>query len=1027
MNKMDLKSVLFRKIDFILLGIYSFLICKSTESIVFHKLVDTYTDSYDITLVCKLNENFTYLYSYDNIFSIIYEGNYVYCNNAEIHSRTNALSLPIYFDGRVLKSGKKSLEFIVDSFYPNSIYSKNHVEYDSKYYTISNSYENYHYGYRKIFVQGNSLMIKSYEHDKSFNIDWIQDETATGCISMTYFKVISRYDSSAIWLLRIYGDYELLEEYKLEDTDNEFKTLIMKFNRSFEKNKKYYLTINKYNYDDYSVFGLKRIAQCTDSGKVEDVYEINNTEKVSLTPTMYIYPSKTQIMTANTNSSIECSKNKYGADCSARCSQKKTFCKNMLFCTYSYGCSCAAGYTGPLCNQECSKGTYGRRCQKICSENCKTHCDNILGTCKGGCKNNFILPYCIEKYPVLIEPPKLEFSDFHSINLILNLTNENIFGSKSNIPSFYQIVYKPTSSELDFQYLPITDIDEEAFFLKNKISNLEAGTMYTVGVILITKDGNSNKDDINTANYFTQCFNPKKINYGMKLTPGTDNITVTWEKLRKNDVNECNITSFILKLMSNLTRNENSVFQEEILIKDNEHVFNNLIPSHTYAVQLIGQTILGTINVSDVKYATTETFELIDIEDISVLFGQNSESSLLLSWKLGELINSEISYKIKYKVNRHFSCSYNIINNDWKEIIVHNVTEYYLFGLIPNSQYIIKVEPITNGYNYSENENIIYAMTAPSTPRTSPVLDNNGTFYVSNQTATIKWLVDKKQCVKLNGFQTGFYYKLKNLAQDTIIENDTDDTSIEFNNLMPNTSYVLEVYIKTKKGYNENFMLKVPFQTKSKFLPAIENLSVYKKNSKTKTIGLRWSYDNESDINGFIIHLIASNYKVNSKQMTIEVPSRCTAWPDMYCETIDNLTPSTQYTIKIKAKSLDYPNGGLVASEDFNTVDGIPDEPGNLTITYVGTNNISLEWNIPWMFNGALNSFIINAEEVSAIDIDSCCTSYPPIELLVTEEKPTYTYTLDNLKPGSTYAIGVLSKTSWYSQAKRIHVTTLID
>ncbi|XP_050548285.1 cell death abnormality protein 1-like, partial [Daktulosphaira vitifoliae] len=209
-------------------------------------------------------------------------------------------------------------------------------------------------------------------------------------------------------------------------------------------------------------------------------------------------------MAANTYSPKECGKNKYGADCTAWCSQKKTFCQNMLFCTYSNGCSCAAGYTGPLCNKECTEGTYGRRCKKICSNNCKTQCDNILGTCKGGCKNNFIMPYCIEKYPVLIEPPKLDFSDFHSINLVLNLLNENIFGSKSKIPSFYQIVYKPISSELDFQYSSIKPIN--TFLLKDKISNLVAATMYTVGVILIAEDGNSNKDDINTANYFTKCF-----------------------------------------------------------------------------------------------------------------------------------------------------------------------------------------------------------------------------------------------------------------------------------------------------------------------------------------------------------------------------------------------------------------------------------------------------------------------------------------------------------------------------------------
>lgn len=38
--------------------------------------------------------------------------------------------------------------------------------------------------------------------------------------------------------------------------------------------------------------------------------------------------------------------------------------------------------------------------------------------------------------------------------------------------------------------------------------------------------------------------------------------------------------------------------------------------------------------------------------------------------------------------------------------------------------------------------------------------------------------------------------------------------------------------------------------------------------------------------------------------------------------------------------------------------------------------------------------FIINIEEISALDMNSCCVSTTPIEIPIDEELPTYTYTV---------------------------------
>lgn len=74
----------------------------------------------------------------------------------------------------------------------------------------------------------------------------------------------------------------------------------------------------------------------------------------------------------------------------------------------------------------------------------------------------------------------------------------------------------------------------------------------------------------------------------------------------------------------------------------------------------------------------------------------------------------------------------------------------------------------------------------------------------------------------------------------------------------------------------------------------------------------------------------------------------------------------------------------------------MPESPNNITVIENSDTYMTLQWNIPWVFNGVLNEFIINVEEISASDMSMCCTSVKPIEIPVEEEMPTYNYTVTN-------------------------------
>lgn len=120
--------------------------------------------------------------------------------------------------------------------------------------------------------------------------------------------------------------------------------------------------------------------------------------------------------------------------------------------------------------------------------------------------------------------------------------------------------------------------------------------------------------------------------------------------------------------------------------------------------------------------------------------------------------------------------------------------------------------------------------------------------------------------------------------------------------------YALSVPFKTKPKCTSNkigypISSALPKSTIEEFwcfvdLPPAEEITVNKKNTKTRSIDLRWSYPNDSVVDGFILQTSTNNQKADVNQITIE-PFRCKAWPKFYCTTINNMIPGVEYTVKV--------------------------------------------------------------------------------------------------------------------------------
>ncbi|XP_029345320.1 neural cell adhesion molecule L1 isoform X2 [Acyrthosiphon pisum] len=473
---------------------------------------------------------------------------------------------------------------------------------------------------------------------------------------------------------------------------------------------------------------------------------------------------------------------------------------------------------------------------------------------------------------------------------------------------------------------------------------------------------------------------------------GIHSINITWNISISNRL-ECNINKYVLMLMSNQSQNQVSDVQEILSSKDSGHFWNNLVSGFKYNIKLTPSTSNGTLPSSPIYSITTPmTKNEVQIKNITTKY---ENGKIKVNWILVyshhhyTTADEPVTLIIKYKVKRILSCSIREVERNWTSITISNQTNYEISDTVPNSQYSIQVLVDVKDKNTTQQENMINVLTPTSSPITEPILDPDHPMYITYNSIFVQWKMDPENCSKLNGFFSQFYIELKDKVDDVLQMRETKNNYISFNDLKTNTTYELKVFIKTHFGYNLEHFLLTNFKTKLENLKPVEDLVVYKKSLKNRMVGLRWSYTQDTNVEGFIVSF-------NDKNVSIITPQKCSAWPEYYCHTFYNLSPSNNYIFKIKPKSIDYPEGGKVSSISFNSTDGLPDSPMNLKTTEIGSTTIALQWDVPWIFNGVLKNFTINVDEISSNNTDS----FPRIsDMPVDEELPTYNYTITTCNP----------------------------
>lgn len=82
---------------------------------------------------------------------------------------------------------------------------------------------------------------------------------------------------------------------------------------------------------------------------------------------------------------------------------------------------------------------------------------------------------------------------------------------------------------------------------------------------------------------------------------------------------------------------------------------------------------------------------------------------------------------------------------------------------------------------------------------------------------------------------------------------------------------------------------------------------------------------------------------------------------------------------------------------NLNHINIVPDPPSNVKANEISNTTVNIQWDIPWIFNGVLKTFVINLEEIASLDMNTCCVSAIPTEIAINDELPSYNYTVIRL------------------------------
>ncbi|XP_071953134.1 uncharacterized protein [Antedon mediterranea] len=218
-----------------------------------------------------------------------------------------------------------------------------------------------------------------------------------------------------------------------------------------------------------------------------------------------------------------CTGNNYGAGCSQECHCTSTDCDNERGC--QIGTTCSNGFYGDKCLDHitCADGKFGRFCQYNCHCATSASCDKDTGYCDSGdCEHGWGGNDC-QIGPLI--SPHIAVTATSSSSLTITWQKLDSNSKKIQCNTFDYEIYCESDSES--RTIAASDVTSTT------IDRLLPCTLYTCKVRIENNAGFKGPwSNIETVE--THANAPNKID-GIDVTTGTNNISLTWNKVENGD------------------------------------------------------------------------------------------------------------------------------------------------------------------------------------------------------------------------------------------------------------------------------------------------------------------------------------------------------------------------------------------------------------------------------------------------------------------------------------------------------------
>jgi hypothetical protein len=113
----------------------------------------------------------------------------------------------------------------------------------------------------------------------------------------------------------------------------------------------------------------------------------------------------------------------------------------------------------------------------------------------------------------------------------------------------------------------------------------------------------------------------------------------------------------------------------------------------------------------------------------------------------------------------------------------------------------------------------------------------------------------------------------------------------------------------------------------------------------------------------------------------------------------------------VQAQNVEAAGDGEPASVTAVTKETAPLSPSYVHVVNQMQTNLTIEWGPPDLLNGVLRSYLVTIEEIESFFSSECCKYFPIQEVAVQSEKMNYRLEFSGLRPASSYAVSVSTKT----------------